>query len=210
MMHPLITGIGTALIIAILPGPVFFALIQSSIQKGVRFAGLFALGVAVSDLLCIVTVHFFVSGIIKNPVIQNVIASVGGLLMCIFGFYYLFKPAERRVPLNPLQREVKGGSFFLKGFVLNIFNPMVLFSWFAVVTIMSVKYNNNDIYIFSYFGALVLTILIIDLLKSYIANKFKSVFTNRLMTRLNKILGVTLVVIGVKFLIEAYMGKIFF
>jgi len=210
MIHPLFTGIGTALILTLIPGPVFFGLIQTSIQKGVRFAGMFALGVAFSDLACIICTYYFVASLIKDPLIQNIIAIGGGILMCIFGLFYFFKPAEKSVPLNPMQKEIKGGNFLLKGFILNIFNPTVLFSWFAVVGLMSVKYHNDQLLIFTYFVSLILTILMMDVLKSYIATRIKKVFTNTVMTRLNKGLGIALFGIGVKFLFDAYVGNSFF
>jgi threonine/homoserine/homoserine lactone efflux protein len=209
MLSPLLSGIGFALILTIIPGPVFFGLIQTSIQKGFKYGGMFAIGVATSDLLCIVLTYFGISKLLENYLFQNIVAVAGGVLMCVVGLFYFFKPQEKKVPLNPIQKETKKGNFILKGFFLNVFNPGVIFYWVALVSVISVKYENNQFYIFLFFGALVLTILFVDVLKSYIANRIKSYFTSALLTRLNKGLGFILFGVGIKLLIDAYTGVTF-
>lgn len=209
MLHPLLSGAGFAVILTIIPGPVFFGLIQASIQKGFRYGWMFAFGVAASDLLCILLTYYGISSLLENKLFQNIVAISGGVLMCIVGLFYFFKPPEKTVPLNPMQKETKKGGFLLKGFLLNIFNPGVLFYWVALVSVVSVKYNNNELYIFSFFSALVLTIFGVDMLKSYIANRIKSLFTFNLMNKLNKWLGIFLFGIGAKLLFDAYTGVSF-
>ncbi|MBX9851926.1 MAG: LysE family transporter [Cytophagaceae bacterium] len=210
MLYPLLSGIGAGLILTILPGTVFFGLIQTSIQKGFKYGGMYALGVACSDLLCILLSYYVISGVLENKVFQNVVAISGGVLMCIFGMFYFFKPSEKTVPLNPMQEETRKGNFILKGFLLNIFNPVVLFYWVGLVSIVSVKYDNKQILVFTFFAALVLTILMVDILKSYIANRIKYFFTNKRMTALNKILGILFFSGGVKLMFDAYVGNSFF
>lgn len=209
MLNPLLSGIGFAFLLTIIPGPVFFGLIQTSIQKGFRYGGMFALGVAFSDLVCIVLTYYGISAMLENRVFQNTVAISGGVLMCIFGMYYFYKPLEKAVPLNPIQKESRKGNFVLKGFLLNIFNPSVVFYWVALVSVISVKYENNQGDIFIFFTALVLTILMVDVLKSYIANKIKALFTNKVMSRLNKALGFILFGVGLKLLFDAYLGNTF-
>jgi L-lysine exporter family protein LysE/ArgO len=210
MLTPILSGIGFAFILTIIPGPVFFGLIQTSIQKGFRYGGMFAIGVACSDLLCIVCTYYGISNFLENPLFQNIVAISGGVLMCIIGLFYFYKPLEKTVPLNPIQKETKKGNFILKGFFLNIFNPSVLFYWIALVSVISVKYDNNQIQIFTFFTTLVVMILSIDVLKSYIANRIKVLFTNAVMGRLTKALGCILFAVGVKLLFDAYVGNSFF
>lgn len=209
MLSALLSGIGFAFILTIIPGPVFFGLIQTSIQKGFKYGGMFAVGVAFSDLLCIVFTYYGISGFLENKIFQNSVAISGGVLMCIFGMYYFYKPPEKTVPLNPIQKETRKGNFILKGFFLNIFNPSVIFYWVALVSVISVRYANNQVHIFAFFCALVMTILSIDVLKSYIANRIKAVFTNKVMATLNKGLGFILFGVGLKLLFDAYVGNSF-
>lgn len=209
MLQPLLSGIGFAIILTIIPGPVFFGLIQTSIQKGVRYGWMFAFGVAFSDLLCIILTYYGISSLLENKLFQNIVAISGGVLMCIVGLFYFFKPPEKTVPLNPMQKETKKGGFLLKGFFLNIFNPGVLFYWVALVSVVSVKYDNNEFKIFLFFTALVLTIFWVDVLKSYVANRVKSVFTFNRMNKLNKGLGILLFGVGAKLLFDAYTGVSF-
>jgi L-lysine exporter family protein LysE/ArgO len=209
MLSSLLSGIGFALILTIIPGPVFFGLIQTSIQKGFKYGTFFAIGVACSDLLSVLLTYYGISNLLENKLFQNIVAISGGVLMCIFGMFYFYKPPEKTVPLSDIQKETKKGNFVLKGFLLNMFNPSVVFYWVALVSVISVKYNNNQFYIFTFFASLILTILMVDILKSYISNKIKSLFTNKVMNGLNKLLGFVLFGVGLKLLYDVYVGHSF-
>lgn len=209
MLSALISGMGAALILSVLPGPVFFGLIQTSIQKSFKYGALFALGVAISDLFYILITYFGISGFIEEPKVQKIVAIAGGVLLGIFGLYYFFKPVETVVPLNPMQREYKKSNFILKGFILNIFNPSVLFYWITLVSVITVRYENDRLLVLSFFASLIITILGADIFKSYVANKIKVFFTSQALSVLNKALGIILCGVGIKLLYDAYSGGSF-
>lgn len=209
MLNALLSGIGAALVLSVLPGPVFFGLIQTSIQKSFKYGVFFAIGVAVSDLAYILITYYGISGFLDNLKFQKIVAIAGGVLLGIFGLYYFYKPIENAVPLTPIQKEFKKGNFVLKGFILNIFNPSVLFYWITLVSVITVRYENDQLMIFSFFSALVITILGADVFKSYVANKIKVFFTNHALSILNKALGMILCGIAGKLLYDAFTGHAF-
>ena len=49
MLEPLLSGITFGLALALMVGPVFFALIQTSLHEGFRAGSFFATGVFISD-----------------------------------------------------------------------------------------------------------------------------------------------------------------
>ncbi len=206
-MNSVISGIGFGLVLALLPGPVFFGLIQTGIQKGFRYGVFFAIGVAFSDLLLILLTYFGISNFLEGDLFRKVVHLSGGIIMCIFGLYYFFKPIENTVPLEPMQKDYKKGNFIFKGFLLNVLNPAVFFYWISLVSITTVTYQNNAIDVFSFFLALILAVFSMDILKSYLSNKVKRYFTNHLLDRLNKVLGVILFAVGVSLLYSAFNGQ---
>lgn len=207
MINPIISGIGFALVLTILPGPVFFGLIQTSIQKSFRYGIFFALGVALSDVLFIVLTYFGIAGFLEDPSFQKTIRLAGGSLLLLLGLYYLLKPAERTVPLSPIQKEFRKGNFIMKGLMLNLFNPSTLFYWVTLVGVVSVKYNNNHFMILVFFSTLVCAVFSLDVLKSYLANRIKKFFTTKMIMRLNRLLGIILIMVGINVLFIALTGK---
>ena len=76
MTDPIISGIGLGLVLAMMVGPVFFARIQLSIDKGFVAAVLMALGVVVSDGIYILFAWFGSSLLDQNVYIFNLLLHV--------------------------------------------------------------------------------------------------------------------------------------
>lgn len=87
MVDLLIKGIVTGFILAIMIGPVFFVLLETSIRRGVRAAMAFDLGVLLSDVVYILIAYVFyseVSSIISGDK-QELIKLIGGIMFLIYG-----------------------------------------------------------------------------------------------------------------------------
>ncbi len=205
MINSIISGIGFGMLLAVMVGPVFFGLIQTSIHKGFKYGVFFALGVAVSDITFILLTYFGFSNFFDNATFKKALGIFGGASMCLFGLYYLFKPTEKTVPFaSNIQRETKKINIMLKGFVMNILNPSVFFFWIGMVSVVSVRFDANALQIFTFFCATIATVLSLDIFKSYVANRIKVYFTNRLLNMINKGLGIILLVVGTKLLLNAF------
>jgi threonine/homoserine/homoserine lactone efflux protein len=206
MIHALFSGVAFGLVLTILLGPGFFGLLQTSINKGFKYGMMFALGVALSDLIFIFLTYYGISSFLEIPAFKKGVGIAGGVLMCVFGMFYFFKPVANTVPFAQIQKETHKIAFVIKGFLLNIFNPSVLFFWIGIVSVISVKYDDNQFKIFGFFAAAVITVLGIDILKSYIANKIKVYFTNKVLNVMNKVVGMVLCGIGLSLLYTAFTG----
>ena len=210
MINSIVSGIGFGMLLAVLVGPVFFGLIQTSINRGFKYGIFFAMGVAVSDITFILLTYYGVSNFLDNPAFKKGIGIFGGGFMCLFGLYYLLKPADKSVPFaSNIQRETKKINIMFKGFIMNILNPSVFFFWIGMVSVVSVRFDANAFRIFIFFCATIGTVFSLDIIKSYVANKIKGYFTNSLLNKLNKGLGVILFGVGVKLLLEAFGTKLF-
>jgi threonine/homoserine/homoserine lactone efflux protein len=196
MVSAFFHGIGFGLLLTIMIGPVFFGLLQTSISKGFKQGMLYALGVALSDVTLIFLTYFGISSLLENHTIKNIVSVVGGLVTLIFGIYYLLKPAIKAVPVTDLPKGKEKSNIIWKGFFLNLLNPSVLFFWIATVSLISVNYEGNSYRIIAFFVGIITALFSADVMKSYIANKIKAYFTDKVLNAFNKILGVVFIIAG--------------
>jgi L-lysine exporter family protein LysE/ArgO len=210
MIQVIISGIVFGLGLAILPGPGFFGLIQTSLSRGFKYGFFFALGVAFSDISMILLTYFGISNFLEIPVFKKIVEIIGGLFMCFLGLYYFFKPVETAVPFAEVQKEKHLAGFIFKGFILNIVNPSIWFVWIGFVSLISVQYGNNKLHTFTFFITSIGTMLSMDIMKSYISNRIKVYFTNNLLNKMNKAVGIGLFCVGIGLLYSAFTGESLF
>jgi len=203
MIAILLKGILFGLLLAVMIGPVFFALIQNSITKGFR-AGLFmALGVVITDILFIFLMYFSVRFFKDNNYLAIGFGIVGGLIMLITGIYSLKK---KEYNVNQKAENGRKGAFkqFVKGFVLNGINPFVLLYWLGVMTLVTVNYQYSRSQIIVFFCAIIGTLILTDFTKVALAQKLRSFFTERRLTIMNRVVGVALVIFSLRLFYFAY------
>ncbi|MGK7397595.1 MAG: LysE family translocator [Candidatus Cyclobacteriaceae bacterium M3_2C_046] len=203
-MLALINGLAFGLVLAFFIGPVFFALIQTSIQRGFVAGVGMALGVCISDSIYLWLSYLGVSQLLNNDSFKLFLSLGGGLILLSFGLFSLLKPSPAQQKIarannnNTLMRQI------LRGFLLNGINPSVLLFWIGVVSLVSVeyKYKGYDIYVF--FAAILITVLTTDILKSYLAIRLRSLFTTRLILNINRIVGLALIIFSLRLFYFAF------
>lgn len=195
-MDIVINGILYGLLLCVLIGPVFFALIQNAIEKGF-FSGFFmAVGIALSDSVYIVVVYLGISQFVENPSFNMWLGGIGGSIMLIFGFFYLFKPVPTKGLKQLHAEETKWFQQIVKGFVLNGINPFVLIFWIGIVSKATVDFQYSTNEVISFFVVMIATVFAVDLLKSYFAVKLSQIVTPRFMKIMNRAVGLALIVFG--------------
>ncbi|MGW8121112.1 LysE family translocator [Roseivirga echinicomitans] len=199
-MHPILNGLLFGLLLCVLIGPVFFALIQNSIEKGFWSGFFMAVGVALSDAFYIVITYFGVSKLVENESFNMWLGGIGGIIMFSFGVVYLFKSVPKA--LKPVQINGSKDCFkqVLKGFFLNGVNPFVLFFWIGIVSKVSLDFQYSSNEALGFFIALVGTVFIVDVLKSHFATKLREIVTVRFMKIMNRVVGVALILFALRLL----------
>ncbi len=97
--------------------------------------------------------------------------------------------------------------YTIKGYFLNVFNPFLLFFWFAAVSTVSVTIGSDDIMpMIAFFTGTVLTTFCIDLIKSYLGQKIKDVISYKLILRISKIMSILLVGCGVYLILRLFIN----
>lgn len=197
-MPPYITGIFFGLIFIFSLGPGFFALVQTSVQKGFKKALFLAFGISMSDIIYVVLALMGVVSFLERPVFRMWMAIVGTLVLFAYGVYSWFKKPK------VYENEIAGGNemsiikYVAKGFILNGLNPFIVIFWVGIIGVVAVKYDYTfNQQVFFFMGALT-TILITDILKALIAHRFRSVITPRSILILNRSIGVILIIFGLQ------------
>ncbi|HVD97064.1 MAG TPA: LysE family transporter [Cytophagaceae bacterium] len=198
MIKAISQGIVSGLLISFMFGPVFFGLIHASIHRGFRKALVYASGVASSDSFFILLIYFGVAGFLQDESFRLFMKIVGCGIMITFGIYYIIKKAPDTLEVeNESERKQKPyHSLWLKGFVLNSINPSVFVICLGMVSYAADNYANDKISTFAFFIGSVLTVFSFDTIKAYIAHKIKIYFTNRLLNKMNKVLGIVILGAG--------------
>jgi threonine/homoserine/homoserine lactone efflux protein len=201
-------GIFMGLVLSLIIGPVFFALIQHSLTYGFRHALFMALGILLSDSIYVLVSHFGVSSLSQNPLVETILGYAGGVILIGFGVLTFIKKGVNRPNSGGFgSAKTKKRSGFLKGFSMNGINPFVLLFWISVAGLVSLKdhYSREDVWMF-YLGILG-TVFSIDLLKAYIAKSLSQFVTAKLMLNLNRMVAVVLVIFGTRLIYFAFQNQ---
>ena len=90
----------------------------------------------------------------------------------------------------------------VKGFILNGFTPTVLLFWLGTISIASLDFGYIKGYeFFIFFASLLITVLATDILKAYLADKLRTLVTQRLLTIMNVLLGVAMIGFGCRLIL---------
>ena len=156
MLASIISGIGLGLVLSFGTGPVFFALIRTSIERGF-YAGLaLAAGVLLSDIVYVSVSLYGSSFLDFENEYRFYVGLTGAAILGIIGIYYLFKKVELNLG-NKITKRHKTGYFF-KGFLMCIFNPGLLLYWLTVTSgVVSVAGKIDPQSIIPFFGSILVT-----------------------------------------------------
>lgn len=193
-----LNGIKFGLVLALLVGPVFFTIIQTSVERGFWNGSLVALGVSLSDIFYVSICYLGMAQVLENGSFRMYLAYGGGGMLIALGGYHLFIKSRRRSQLQV--SAIKQRGFFLyifKGFVINGLSPMVPIFWIGAISIASLDLGyTNGFTLIVFLVSLLSTVLITDISKAYLADKLRNLVTPRFMTIMNVTLGIVLIVFG--------------
>jgi threonine/homoserine/homoserine lactone efflux protein len=197
-MESILNGIVSGIALALLIGPVFFTIIQTSIERGF-WSGLFvAAGVSLSDAFYITICYLGVNQFFDRGNFKEYLAYFGGGVLLIMGFYYIVIKSRKLAQYDPQNVEAKSPyKLIVKGFIINGLTPMVFLFWLGTVGITATKlgYTSPGKAI-PFFAAIVCTVFVTDLIKAKLADKLRQTLTPRFIRTMNFVLGVVLLIFG--------------
>ena len=209
----ILKGVVTGFVLSIMIGPVFFVLLETSITKGIRAALALDLGVLLSDLLYVLIAYVFYSEVASlsskdNRYIMNII---GGVLFLVYGIVTLLKKTKTDFEGNstltiPNSKDML--VLVIKGFLLNLANPMVIFYWFSIMTLGNSYVDDATTIqypIFFFLLVIILTFFSFDVLKIVGAKYLRPLVTNKLLNGLNKLIGIIFGLFGVFLILRSFI-----
>ena len=210
-MQFFLQAIGIGFLLSVMVGPVFFVLLETSITKGIRAALALDIGVFISDILYILFALSFVDQIssINSGENKLIFGFIGGSIFIIYGTFYFFKKSKmvdltleaentsKEVGAVPKDYLLLG----LKGFILNIANPAVIFYWLSILSLaaQSVPDNtkNPNTWILLFISILLGTYFSIDVLKVFTAKRLRTLVNQNLLNALNILIGLIFFLTGI-------------
>jgi threonine/homoserine/homoserine lactone efflux protein len=196
-------GIVTGLILSIMLGPAFFVLLETSIRKGIRAALAFDAGIIIGDIIYIVIAYVFIKQVaaLSSGTDNALIKIVGGVLFIVFGLIMFFKKISEKKFEEESKKFRNSKDYwllFVKGLILNLANPLIIFYWFSVMALG--KTANKDAFtgwdMFFYVSIILFTFFTVDVLKIIGAKKLRPFITNNVLKSLNRITGSVLLGFG--------------
>ncbi len=201
-MGKITEGIQFGIVLAFLIGPVFFTIVQTSIEKGFLYGVMFAIGVSLSDMMYVVICYLGLIGLVNNPEYRLYMAYGGGCILIAFGIYHILVKGRIKSTFQASTKEGGYLRYMFKGFIINGFSPAVLFFWVGTISLVSLDFgyrDGTDFYIF--FGAVLSTVFLTDVLKAFLSYKLRNLVTPRFIRLSNIILGVVLIVFGIRLML---------
>ena len=210
-MQFFLQAIGIGFLLSVMVGPVFFILLETSITKGIRAALALDIGVFISDILYILFALSFVDQIssINSGENKLIFGFIGGSIFIIYGTFYFFKKSKMvdlTMEAENTSKEVAAAPkdyllLGLKGFILNIANPAVIFYWLSILSLaaQSVPDNtkNPNTWILLFLSILLGTYFGIDVLKVFTAKRLRTLVNQNLLNALNILIGLIFFLTGI-------------
>lgn len=198
----ILNGIKLGIVLALLIGPVFFTIIQTSVERGFGKGVLVSIGVSISDLFYVVICYLGLIRLVENEAFHQQMAYVGGAILLLFGIYYLaLKNRRIKDPSVSHIEERSRMRYLLKGFVINAFSPMVPLFWIGTLSIVTIDFGyNENSEIILFYSAVLLTVLGTDIIKSWLAGRLRRLITIQRMKIVNIVVGIALIIFGVRLL----------
>lgn len=214
MENLILKAIVTGLILSVMLGPAFFVLLETSIKKGIRAALAFDAGVLIADVIYIVIAYVFIQQVeeLSHGDDNAIIRAIGGILFIIYGYFTFFRVVSKVDKVKMKNPKFEGTEntkdywiHFIKGLLLNLANPLVVFYWFSVMAFGHSGHKEalSAFEIFLFLGVVLGTFFTIDVIKIFGAKRLRPFITVNLLSSLNRITGTILMAFGTFLLINS-------
>ena len=194
ILEGLLFGLGLAVSL----GPVFIALTETSIEKGVMPGLTVGLGIWISDIIFITVLYKFIYLIkdqIESEAFNFWMGLSGAIVLIIFGLYLILKKPILVYSTGKHSYKSYIG-FCLKGFLINTINPFTFVFWIGVMStyIIGRELPHNQSIVF--LTTILIVIILSDSGKVFLANFLKRWLTQKHIDHISNFSGVILLGIG--------------
>lgn len=204
MLQLILSAVGMGLMLSLVfIGPIFFLLIETSFSRGPRHALALDLGVISADILCIVAAYYASSDLVHLIDEHPGFYRITSLIIFIYGIFMMF--TRTRMHLSNEEKFIGQNYFktFLNGFLFNILNVGVILFW--LVTVISVRNQYPETHdSVLYIALVIITYLLIDLFKIFLAKQFHRKLNDRVANTIRKGVGVVLILFSFFIFLQSF------
>ena len=206
----IIKGSIAGLTLSFLIGPVFFAILQTGIEKGFRAGIMLCAGIWVSDISIILLAYLGLSYILMLVQWEGFhlwIGSIGGLILITFGLSAILsnKSLQFDKPSH-LKKRTQNIKLFSKGFLVNTFNPFTIVFWLGLMSTIVAQSARTIGDASTFFGSLLIVMISFDIAKVALSKKIRGWISTHSVQRVRKTTGFLLLVFGVVLVIRVWMN----
>lgn len=198
-------GFLMGIVLSLMLGTVFFAIVQNSINLGYSFGILIACGVVLSDIIFISLAIWSSSFAVflKNYVTE--VTWIGALLLLLFGLSQFYRKVAISSNVHVFKRPVFNKLFFIgNGFFLNVINPVNFFIWLSISTMLEVKFGYTNAQKLVFFSGSLLAIFVTESLVAIFSSKIRRWMSPQRLKWVNRVSGSAFVVLAVYLVIRHY------
>lgn len=208
-MNPFLDGLLFGLPLAILMGPLLFAMVQTSIEQGFRAGLAIGMGIWVSDIIFIACAFFgvtYIMAITEWEGFEMTLGVAGTIILFIIGFGMILSKTQNLDDLKKARTRYSSYfSLWSKGFLINTINPFTFIFWFVVAPAQASKYLDLSGGPAQFYLGILTTILVTDFLKIALAKKIQPWLKAKYVLLMRRIAGVALIIFGFALLIRCWL-----
>jgi len=190
ILEGFLIGLATLFII----GPVLFILINATLKNDLKSGIAVAFGIFLGDLIYAILCIKGLTKLLNSPFLNKYLSLIGFIILFGFGLIYTLKKHKPILKISTTKTHFQN---FLKGFSINFFNPFVVSFWVLISKYGTDKYETNVIY---FLIALVFGILIIDIVKVFLAKKLDTLINSKKIFLFYKISGIIMILFSFRIL----------
>jgi threonine/homoserine/homoserine lactone efflux protein len=205
----LLEGIAWGLMLSILTGPIFFTIVQVSMERGFKAGLALVSGQWLSDFIYIGLAIYgtgYMRMLDNNPQFKETLSyylgGIGAIFLSILGLVLLLtKP--KNTGTNGLSTNKSLSAFFLQGYLINTLTPFPIFFWISLMS-SAIGRNMQSAETVMLLCSVILIIIITDLIKVYTARRISHYINAKYTLLLRKIVGLALILSGISMLIRIF------
>lgn len=194
-------GIKVGLLLCFMLGPIFFTLIQASVEEGFKAGLIVGIGIWLSDIFYVTAIYWGVSKLQLATPSENftmIIGFFGASILLAFGLGSLIaKPRIQRFEDHP-RRVSSIFTLGMKGLIVNAINPFTVLFWAGITATFSLREDlvNETQQGLLFFGGIITTIVTTDILKVLLAKTIRKSMRPKHFIWFRIATGIILIVFG--------------
>lgn len=215
MLHDILKAIPLGFFLSVMPGAVFFVLLETSVLKGFKAAIAFDLGAVTSDVVFILIAYFSSYKLLEKIKDEPGLFIFGGIIMLTYGIISFLKinKSNKNELVDDAAKDIINKtrtnyfSLFAKGFLLNFINIGVLLFWLGIIITWGPQLDLKPSRMFVFFTSVIGTYFIIDIGKIMLAKQLRSKLTMGNIMKIKQGISIILMIFGIALLVQGSFPK---